>query len=226
MAPEGTAPWLLGQASRRRRIAGTPFHLDCTGVDSADARGDVGLDVALEAERRAHEAASTARSPGIDELLPARLREVLEERFWRPIEEVSALESLVQDPTFLADPVNHPGLFSDHGVVHVRNIAAGFLSLASIVNGVLLPGRPPERPGCRAAAGLRATYLHDVGMHDQSRIGRMLHPLYAAHVAFGRSLDDVVGELLASGGQVARRLVAIESEATFACPHDVVLREM
>jgi hypothetical protein len=182
--------------------------------------------VAPDAEQRTLESSSTARSPSIDELLPARVREVLEERFWRPIEQATALESLVRDPTFLADPVNHPGLFSDHGVVHVRNIAAGFFSLASTANGVLLPGRPPERQAFLTAYGLLATYLHDIGMHDQSRVGRMLHPLYAAHVAFESSLDDVIGQVLSSNGVVVRRLQAIESEAPFACPHDVVLREM
>lgn len=179
-----------------------------------------------DAEQRTLEPSSTARSPSIDELLPARVREVLEERFWRPIEQATVLESLVRDPTFLADPVNHPGLFSDHGVVHVRNIATGFFSLASTANGVLLPGRPPERQAFLTAYGLLATYLHDIGMHDQSRVGRMLHPLYAAHVAFESSLDDVIGQLLSSNGAVVRRLQAIESEAPFACPRGVVLREM
>jgi hypothetical protein len=177
-------------------------------------------------ETVAHEAASTARSSGIEELLPARLREVLEERFWRPIEEATTLQALVHDASFLADPVNHPALFSDHGVVHARDIAKGLLSVAATVNGVLLPRRPPERWSFLIAYGLLATYLHDIGMFDQTRIGRRLHPVYAAHVAFGSDLDDVVADLLSSNGPVARRLFDVHATAPFVCPPEVVLREL
>ena len=54
----------------------------------------------------------------VDELLPAGLRELLEERYWRPIEQGARLEALADDASFLADPVNHPGLFPDHSVIH------------------------------------------------------------------------------------------------------------
>ena len=162
----------------------------------------------------------------IDELLPPPLREMLEERFWRPIERAAALESLVRDPSFLADPVNHPALFSDHGVVHVRDVAAGVISLADAVNGVLLPGRPPERQSFLAGYAVLITYLHDIGMDDQTRTGRRLHALRAAHVAFGHDLDGVVEGLLSSRGPVARRLVDVQAVAPFDCAIDVVLREL
>ena len=164
--------------------------------------------------------------PGIDELLPAHLREKLEERYWRPIQEAALLEQFAHDPGFVADPVNHPALFSDHGVVHVRDVAAGVHSLVGTANGVLLPRRPPDRLEFLAGYGLLAAYIHDIGMHDQTRVGRRLHPVYAAHVAFASDLDDVVAELLGSDGPVARRLRAVHEEAPFICPLDVVLREL
>jgi hypothetical protein len=164
--------------------------------------------------------------PGIDELLPAHLRETLEERYWLPIQDAAVLEQFTHDPAFVADPVNHPALFSDHGVVHVRDIAAGVHSLLGTVNGVLLPRRPPDRQAFVAAYGLLAAYIHDIGMHDQTRVGRRLHPVYAAHVAFADDLDDVIAELLGSDGPVARRLSAVQEEAPFSCPSDVVLREL
>lgn len=151
---------------------------------------------------------------------------MLEERFWRPIEHGAVLESLAHDPAFLADPVNHPALFSDHGVVHVRDVAAGVLWLADTVNGLLLPGRPPERQSFLAGYAVLITYLHDIGMHDQTRTGRRLHALRAAHAAYGHDFDVVVEGLLSSGGPVARRLADVEAVAPFACPVDVVLREL
>jgi hypothetical protein len=63
-------------------------------------------------------------------------------------------------------------------------------------------------------------------MLDQTRLGRRLHPVYAAHAAFADDLDDVVTELLGTDGPVTRRLRAVQQEAPFSCPLDVVLREL
>lgn len=41
----------------------------------------------------------------------------------------------------MSAPEKHPALFSDHGVVHVRDVAAGTLELADILVGGLLPAR-------------------------------------------------------------------------------------
>jgi hypothetical protein len=162
----------------------------------------------------------------IDELLPPRLREVLEERYWRPIEEAARLDALAKDASFLADPVDHQALYSDHGTVHARDIAASFVSLAATADGLLLARRPPERQAFLVACGLLLTYLHDVGMVDQTPVGRRLHPITAAHVAFGAGVDDVVAHLLAGDGPVAGRLREVEAESSFAAPPDVVLREL
>ena len=162
----------------------------------------------------------------IDKLVPARLRETLEERYLHPIEQAMKLEVLAHDPTFLADPVNHPALFADHGVIHVRDVAASLLSIAATANGVLLARRPPERQAFVAAYGLLATYLHDVGMHDQTRAGRRLHPIYAAHLVFGSDFDEVVEDLLAFDGPIRRRLLDVQAAAPLAVPLDLVLREL
>ena len=86
-------------------------------------------------------------------------------------------------------------------------------------------GRPSARRSSRAY-GVLAAYLHDIGMHDQTRVGRRLHPVYAAHVAFGSDLDDVVEELLGSDGPVVERLRAVQAARAVLCPLDVVLREL
>ena len=84
------------------------------------------------------------------------------------------------DPLFLADPINHPALFSDHGPIHVRDVAACYHDLAETANGLLISRRPPERLEFLVAYGLLATYLHDIGMVDLTTAGRRLHPIYAA----------------------------------------------
>jgi hypothetical protein len=59
-----------------------------------------------------------------DAPVPAAVLDKLEERYLRPIEQAAKLEGLLADPLFLADPINHPALFSDHGPIHVRDVAA------------------------------------------------------------------------------------------------------
>lgn len=169
----------------------------------------------------AHDVLQRADTP-----VPASVLEMLEERYLRPIERAAKLETLLGDPLFLADPVNHPALFSDHGPIHVRDVADCYCDLAETANGLLLPLRPPERLAFVVAYGLLATYLHDIGMHDLTAAGRRLHPIYAAHAVFAAGFEDVIDALLASDGPLARRLHAVQEAAPLRVAPDVALREL
>src|SRR6266576_1028999 len=89
-----------------------------------------------------------------DAPVPAAVLDKLEERYLRPIEQAAKLEGLLADPLFLADPINHPALFSDHGPIHVRDVAACYHDLAETANGLLISPRPPERFAFLVAYGL------------------------------------------------------------------------
>jgi hypothetical protein len=162
----------------------------------------------------------------IDAFLDPTLREHLEDRFWRPIHAQARLEVLRDDAGFLTDPTTHPALFADHGVVHVRDIAAGLIELGELANGVLLPHRPVDRQQFVLAYGVLAAYLHDIGMYDQTPEGRRVHAIYAAHVAFSDAADDVVDQVLVADGPVARRLGEVDRGAPFDVPLDLALREL
>ncbi len=129
----------------------------------------------------------------------APVRTYLEERFWRPIEAQASLEALCSDPAFLADPGTHPAIFADHGVVHARDVAIGLVRLLDTIDGVLIPGRPAPRRRFLEALGVAAAYLHDIGMVDMTPLGRRMHPVFAAHAAFGPDIDPLVDHLLAPG---------------------------
>jgi hypothetical protein len=161
-----------------------------------------------------------------DAPVSASVLDMLEERYLRPMEQAAKLEALLGDPLFLADPVNHPALFSDHGPIHVRDVADCYCDLAETANGLLLPERPPERLAFMVAYGLLATYLHDIGMHDLTAAGRRLHPIYAAHAVFATGFEDVIDALLASGGPLARRLHEVEEAAPLRVAAGVLLREL
>lgn len=173
--------------------------------------------------------AETADAPtptAIDGYLPEDVRQALEERFWRAIEGGATLEAVADDEAFLSASDSHPALFSDHGIVHARDVAAGAVELADVVDGRLLPARPPDRRQFVAALAVLIAYLHDVGMSDATPDGRRVHPIYAAQVPFSGAMDDVVARLVELGGPIVSRIDAVAAGAPFAVPNDVVLREL
>ena len=105
-------------------------------------------------------------SRSLDHYLPDDVRAILEERFWRTVEEKSTLEAFSGDETIVSAPELHVALFSDHGVVHARDVAAGTLELADVLEGGLLPARPPDRREFVVALAVLIAYTHDVGMND------------------------------------------------------------
>jgi hypothetical protein len=161
----------------------------------------------------------------LDDHLPRPIRLDLEERLWRPIEAQATLEVLLDDPTFVADPGHHPAIFADHGVVHVRDVAAGLVRLVDTIDGVLLPARPASRRRFVETVGVALAYLHDIGMVDMSVVGRRTHPQFAAHASFGSEVDGLVDHLVGSG-RVRDRLESIAAAAPFAVPLDLVVREI
>src|SRR6185369_15658226 len=94
-----------------------------------------------------------------------------------------------------------------------------------VVDGVLLPGRPPARRAFVTALGVATAYLHDIGMVDMTRSGRRVHAIRAAQDAFGPQVDDLVRHLQAAG-PIRDRLAEVEAAASFAVPLDLVLREL
>lgn len=160
----------------------------------------------------------------LDAHLPASLRELLENRLWQPIGAGATLEALSRDPLFLEDPGHHPAMFADHGVAHVRDVAAGVLRLLDTVDGVLLAARPTARRAFLGDYGVAIAYLHDIGMADLSRPGRRTHALYAAHAAFGAQVDPLVEHLV--HGPVGARAEAVVEASHDGASVELVVREM
>ncbi len=165
-------------------------------------------------------------SRSMDRYLPEDVRTILEERFWHTVEERSTVEAIARDRTILSAAETHPALFSDHGVVHARDVAAGALELADVVDGRLLSARPIERREFVMALAVLIAYIHDVGMNDGTREGRRAHPIYAAQVPFSGAMDDVLTRLWESGGAVVSRIGSVGAVDSFRVPDDVVLREL
>jgi hypothetical protein len=169
--------------------------------------------------------AEANRWAALDPHIPRDLREEIEESLWRPVEARSTLEVLQEDPCFLASPGSHPAMFADHGLVHVRDVATGLVHLTEMMNGLFLPARPAERVTFMQTVGVAMAYIHDVGMVDMTHVGRAIHALYAAHIAFAPDVDALVDHLL-SPGPLRERLDAIERVDPFGVPVETVIREV
>jgi hypothetical protein len=173
-----------------------------------------------------HTIARLAVTDPDDDLLAHDVRALLEQRWWRPIEVQSSLDTIRHQDDFVGNPVDHPALFADHGVVHVRDIAAAATILGTELNGLLLAHRPPDRQQFVTAVALVTTYLHDVGMVDMSPTGRRIHAIVAAQLPFDEAWDNTIAQLIAHRGCLVRHLEAVAAEAPFGVALELVLREV
>lgn len=163
----------------------------------------------------------------LDLWLSTSIREEIERRFYAKINEQASLERLIDDPTFMADPMHHVGLFADHGVVHARDVAAQVLTVLDTAHGVLIPRRDARRFAFMQGLGVLLAYLHDIGMVDFSQFGRIMHPEFAAQAAFDPALDDIVRAIWQenSGGVAWHLRTLVDADALHQDPK-LVLREL
>lgn len=164
----------------------------------------------------------------LDAYVPAGVRAWIEQAYYARINEQATLDHLLGDPAFLEDPEGHIALFSDHGVVHVRDVARRMLEVLEVINGVLMPLRPGERlDGFMKRYGVMAAYLHDIGMADFSPFGRGIHPEFASQAVFEPAFDDVVETVWdANAGRIAGRLRDLAARGALEQAPEIVWREI
>ena len=127
----------------------------------------------------------------------------------------------------MSGPGLHPALYSDHGIVHARDVAAGVVELAKIANGPLLPPRPTDRQEFVLALASPAR-LHPRRRHARSDAGR------PPDARAARGSDPVLG----GDGRRHRpalgvrrpgpdlRIRGVSAAAPFLVGDDVVMREL
>ena len=120
----------------------------------------------------------------VDNYLPEDFRQFIEEHFYAKVATQARLEHLKNDPLFHHKPLKHIGLYTDHGVVHVRDVTLQTLEVINTANGTLIPRREKGDLETMRACGLQLAYLHDIGMADFSEFGRFMHPEFAAQFVY------------------------------------------
>jgi len=100
----------------------------------------------------------------LNRYLPKEFRDFIEGEFYQKVTQQSQLEEIKNNVEFLKDPVRHIALYSDHGVVHVRDVAMRILEVIDRTNGLLIPKRNSDDLEFLKGYGLMLAYLHDIGM--------------------------------------------------------------
>lgn len=163
----------------------------------------------------------------LDHYLSPAIRTTLEARYYEPVNARSSFEVLSRDPEFMGQLHNHVGLFSDHGVVHVRDVAQQTVTVLLRAHGILLSPRPAQRLALMQGYGVLLAYLHDIGMSDFSTMGRAIHPEFAAQAVYDPALADVIDEIwFENSGNVAWHLSLLVAQGVLQANPQLVLREM
>ncbi len=163
----------------------------------------------------------------LDKYLLPEIRSLIEQRYYAQINTQAHLDQLVNDLDFLTAPEKHMAFFSDHGVVHVRDVAQQILKVLDIINGVLIPARTSSRLESMKGYGVIVAYLHDLGMADFSQFGRAMHPEVAAQIVFQDEFDKIIQTIWDENcGNIAWRLFNLANQGYLELDPKVVLREM
>jgi hypothetical protein len=164
----------------------------------------------------------------IDRYLPEAIRSQIEQAYYARVTAQSQFELLIRDASFWQNPLRHPALFSDHGIVHVRDVAQQILQILKTINGVLIPARDQSRlDNFMYGYSVMLAYFHDIGMADLSEFGRAMHPEFAAQAVFAGDLDHLIETMWAENcGNVPGHLARLANEHILKRDPKIIFREI
>ena len=167
----------------------------------------------------------TEGSP-LDAYLPGRIRNWLEETYYRPTNERATLEYLAAHSREFV--LESPALYSDHGIVHVRDVATRIVEILDVINGVLIPSRSErDLTTFMKGYGVLLAYLHDIGIKDFTPFACRMHPELASQLIFSTDFDSTVSDIWNENyGNLAWRLLTLSRGGELVQPPELVLREL
>ena len=166
--------------------------------------------------------------PAPEHYLSESVREYIEQAYYARVNEQAKMEHLIRDPHFLEIAAKHSAFYSDHGVVHVRDVARQVLRVLQTINGILIPRRTERHlESFLYGYGVALAYLHDIGMSDFSSFGRAMHPEFAAQSVFDGSLDNVLTTMWNDNcGNLASHLSQLSETGALKRAPQIILREL
>lgn len=163
----------------------------------------------------------------IDFYVPLHFREMIEKNYYEKINQNLLLENVINDKSFLEDPIDHVALYSDHGVIHVRNVTRQVLEIIPVINGVLFPKREHKRLEFMKGYACILAYLHDIGMINPTSEGRAIHAEFIAHEIFKPHFDVIIDYIWENNvGGLSWNLYNLYQKDDFCVNPQIILREI
>ncbi|KTD32713.1 hypothetical protein Lnau_2361 [Legionella nautarum] len=163
----------------------------------------------------------------LNHYIPPALQEIIEKMYEEKINKNLLFENVIQDPLFLEDPLAHIALYTDHGVVHIRDIARLVLELLPQINGVLIPHRDNFRLEFMKAYACLLAYFHDIGMLNTTPFGRATHAEYVAHEAFSPHYDEIINMIWQHNvGGIPWKILNFYREKSIKVEPQIMIREL
>ena len=163
----------------------------------------------------------------LNRYLPEKIRTYIEQNYYAKVNQQADLDHAVLDEDFLKNPTSHVVLYTDHGVVHVRDVAYNILVVLDTINGVLIPKRKPLCLDFMKGYGVMVAYNHDIGMREFSAFGRAMHPEFATQEVFSPAYDQVVSTIWEQNcGNISWRLINLAKDSALNEDPKLILREM
>ena len=163
----------------------------------------------------------------IDRYLSPQIRSKIEQRYLAEINRRATLDQVIGDPNFYQNTESFPQFYSDHGVVHHRDVALQILEVLELTHGLLIPNRNAERLEFMKGYGVILALLHDPGMADFSNYGRSIHPEAASQLIFSPGFDDLFETIWDENcAYLADRLLELDKQGFLGQKPQQILREM
>jgi len=165
--------------------------------------------------------------PHLNRYLPEEIRVHIEQTYYAKVEQQAKLDYAINDQDFLANPAEHVALYSDHGVVHVRDVAQNIIKVLDNIYGILIPAWDELELEILKAYGVMLAYIHDIGMRDFSAFGRAMHPEFAAQAVFSPAFDEIVDLIWTDNyGNMGWALTNLHKREVLQQEPKLVLREL
>lgn len=163
----------------------------------------------------------------LNKYLSITFRQRVEEAFYEKINANARLAEAIKDPLFLSHPLRHVSLFSDHGVVHVRDVTQRLLMLLEQLNGIHFAKRNITRLEFMKGYGAMLAYVHDIGMLQVKSSDYDMHPHAAAQMIYNNFFDKQISLLWEeNSGNVAWRITHLAYKKALTQPPIHILQEM
>jgi len=163
----------------------------------------------------------------LNKYLSPTFRQHVEEAFYEKINTNASLAEVIKDPLFLSHPLNHVSLFSDHGVVHVRDVTQRLLILLDQLNGIHFAKRNAARLEFMKGYGAMLAYVHDIGMLEVKSLDDDMHSQTAAQMIYNDFFDKQISLLWEeNSGNVAWRITRLAYKKALVQPPKHILQEM